>query len=219
MIVALIGIFLAMTAVSLNNSIERAGPDGMASAVVSELRAARAEATRSGMTVAVCFPNDARNLPVSRSFLVRKGEQIGATQRARSFDRDFNAGVFIGSWPGATLGPNELDSTWLAGSDLDYVLAFQPDGTLVTNGLPVLDGAVPLVVASRLTTQLGANGFFEATAISNAHTIWVDNSGGVRLQTGQTPVGVAGGGGGDLVFAADVLAPFRVPRGPQPAAS
>lgn len=184
---ALLAIFVGVTALSLRQSIHQAGPQGMAHALAADLRSARAEAQRRGCLVAVCLPCDDGATPVSRSFTLRSGEQIGDALRIRSFDRDFEAGIFVGSWPGSALDPSPGPVDWSPVTQQEYLVYFRPDGTMFTSGLPLVDGRLPLVVASNVTYQAAGDGFFAPQAVATPQTVWVDGSGAIEVVENQAP--------------------------------
>lgn len=199
-VLGIMATLLAVTGLTLMGRVQQSGARGLAYSLASELRAARGEAQRTGATTALCFPTDGRKTPVSRCFLLRKGEEQGVPGKQRVFDEDYGAGVFIGNWPGATPDPAPAPPTgWLGTSADNYVVFFRPDGTAYSNGLPLVGDRLPLVVASGLRTTAGPN-FFDAIAASDPYTVWVDRSGGVTVEERRVP-GAQLPRGGSLVFA------------------
>lgn len=200
-VLGILATLLTVTGLTLMGRVQQSGARGLAYALAADLRAARSEAQRTGALTALCFPTDARKTPVSRSFLFRKGEEQGVAGKMRLFDEDHEAGIFIGNWPGAVPDPAPAPPAgWLGASADNYVVFFRPDGTSFTNGLPLVDNRFPLVVSSGLRTTPGPS-FFNALAVSDPYTIWVERSGGVSVEERRVP-GPQLPRGGALVFAA-----------------
>jgi len=186
-VLGIMATLLAVTGLTLMGRVQQSGARGLAYAVASELRAARSEAQRTGALTALCFPTDGRKTPVSRSFLFREGSEAGVAGKMRVFDKDHNAGIFIGNWPTAvTDSAPAPPADWLASSADNYVVFFRPDGTSFTNGLPLVDNRFPLVVASEMRTMPGPS-FFNLTAATDPYTVWVERSGGVTVEERRVP--------------------------------
>ena len=188
MALALLGILIAMTTVGLRSRTEQEGPRGLAFALASELRAARAEAQKTGQTVAVCFPSDEKKNSLSRSAVVRRGAQKGAVWRSLSFESEFAATIFLGTWPGAVLQPSDVPPSWTTSIRNEIAIFFRPDGTAFSNDLPSVDGAIPVLVGSALMGNFsGPTGIL--TGAVNPQTIWVSSSGSIQVEPNKVPVG------------------------------
>ncbi len=192
------GIFVALTTVSLKRSIQQEGPRGLAYTIAADLRAARAEAQRTGSLTAYCLPNEG-NIQFSRSAVTRRGEQLGQVQKVHGYEGDFQAYIFVGGWAGAitppTLASLDLSPTWEASIEDQFTIFFRPDGTAFSPNIPSVEGQFPLVVGTAFRTGGGGGGLAGLQQVTDPFTVWVSRSGGVRVQEFLTPAGVLGPGG------------------------
>ncbi len=188
MALALLGILIAITTVSLRSRTEQEGPRGLAIALASELRAARSEAQKSGQLVAVCFPSDEKKNSLSRSAVIRRGAQKGAVWRNLSFESEFAATIFLGTWPGSELELTDLPPSWNTSTRNEIAIFFRPDGTAFSNDLPAVDGALPIVIGSALMGNFSGPTGQLAGAV-NPQTIWVSSSGSIQVEPNKVAVG------------------------------
>ena len=216
---ALIGLLLGLGILNFRSKIAREGTRGLALALASELRAARARAVTQQTFVGVCFPNEDETNPVSSSVALREGVERSSLRDVHHFDQDFDAGIFVGTWPvtgtpmGApSTGPSLISS--LTGLDpalwtgtRDYCLIFGPDGTVTSRGLPTLDGEFAFLVGNSFSHQPGSEDWFEVTAVGDPMTVLVSNSGSVRVESGAS-------GASSLPTPGDPLALARPPTLP-----
>jgi prepilin-type N-terminal cleavage/methylation domain-containing protein len=174
-------ILLSMTAVSLRPAIDMEGPQGLAYALAADLRAARAEAMRSGRTVAFSFASDGRTNSLTRSAHLRVGEQKGRIWRTLSYESEYDATIFIGRWGSAVTESFPLSNGWRVSTARETALYFGPDGRAYSEDIPCLDGRYPLLVAAALEgTFHGPEG--TVTAARNPFTIWVSQRGTCRWE-------------------------------------
>lgn len=165
-------------------SSDRLKSEGLAQALASELRAARALATRDQAEVLVALPATSGG-GVCRSFRIYVGEGRLRPLRTLGFDQEYDSYIIAATWP--TAGEWEtapsLDPARLAGLGEVNAILFRPDGTIRTN-LPRLQGMVCLAVdhAVDMTSGEGTWGVLRATASPN--TVVVTPSGVVRLEKG-----------------------------------
>ena len=193
---------------------DRAGSEGMVLVVASEVEAARAKALSSHLPVAFCLPSQNGSRPHTQSFYLMEGEVEPRATTTRLFTGDFPdsyiAAVF---WGEATLNrptragsfPADAVSTWLGSTvGQDFALVFMPDGSVMSNDLPLMDGEYRLLVASGLVTTPDSPGGnplmpipgrpqnFLLTQAYAAHTIAISPQGEVRVTPGvKNPAGVS----------------------------
>jgi hypothetical protein len=197
----IVAILLGMTISNLKFSVEKEGPRGLAFTIASDLRAARAEAQRSGKMVAVCFPSEGRTNSLSRSAVVRKGAQRGHVSKILSFGDEYDATFFLGSWPGSAVdSSHDLPISWSISTNDAMVVYFRPDGTAFSNEIPEIGGNYPLVVASSFNGSLnGPTGTLSHA--KNPHTVWVSASGSVTVDENKLPSGTLPPGESNLAIA------------------
>ncbi|MCA9778601.1 MAG: hypothetical protein KC800_17860 [Candidatus Eremiobacteraeota bacterium] len=182
-------ILLGMTASNLKFSVAKEGPRGLAYTIASELRAARAEAQRSGKIVAVCFPSEERTNSLSRSAVVRKGEQRGHIAKIMGFGDEYDATFFIGTWPGAVVDDShELPISWTISTADEMAIYFRPDGSAFSNEIPAIDGNYAIVSASGYSGSFNGPGGV-LTGAKNPSTVWVSASGSVTVDELKLPAG------------------------------
>ena len=185
-------IFAILLGLAVNNlkfSVEKEGPRGLAYTLASELRAARAEAQRSGKIVAVCFPSEERTNSLSRSAIIRKGEQRGHISKILGFGDEYDATFFIGTWPGATVNSShELPASWSISTTDEMAIYFRPDGSAFSNEIPEVDGNYAIVAASSYSGSFNGPGGV-LTGAKNPSTVWISASGSVTVDELKLPVG------------------------------
>ena len=182
---------IGITALSLRRTIDREGPRGLAYAVASDLRAARAEAQRCGSLVAYCLPKGSSpETAFARGAVTRKGEQRGDIYRVHGYKGDFDAAIFVGGWPGSapdTVPPDTLSSEWTVSLDDQYAIVFRPDGTAFSPNLPLLDGHFPLVTGHGFTLGPTVAGLPSLSQVTDPNLILVSQSGSVSVSEHKTP--------------------------------
>ena len=181
---------------TLKSGSTRAPSRGLAMAVSEEFTAARQLAISTGHPVALGIPADGS--AVGSSLYRLEGWNLPTITWSKNFAGDYpNSGFAAAQWPGggtwttnvaesvvSKLGAFDLTGQWLPASLADdSIFCFTPEGGLVTNNLPALDGRYTVVVGQNLSvsghTLNGAN---------DPVTIFVSPYGGVELVTG-TPGG------------------------------
>lgn len=192
--IVIISIFLGMTTISLRKSIEQEGPKALTYALASDIKAARAEAQRSGKLVAVCFPSDGKTNSFSQDALVRKGEQRGHVFKILSYGNEYKGYIFAGQWPGATRETHDILLGWDTATSDEMVLFFRPDGTAFSNDIPSLDGNYPLVVGSEFVSSSGGP-TGTLSAVTNPATVWISRAGTVTVDEKSVPAGTLPSGG------------------------
>lgn len=184
----LVAILLTLTSVSLRSSIDKEGPRGLAYSLASDIRAARAEAQRSGRLVGVCFPSDNKRNSLSRSALLRKGDQRGDIHRILNYGDEYKATIFLGAWPGSSVASHEIPGSWTTSTDNEFSIIFRPDGSAFSNDIPSIEGNYPVVVASGYSGSFnGAGGTLNGA--KNPFTVWVSGTGSVYVEENKLPVG------------------------------
>jgi type II secretory pathway pseudopilin PulG len=185
---------IGITALSLRRTTDQEGSRGLAFAVASDLRAARAEAQRSGALVAYCLPRS--DTPFARSAVTRKGEQRGDIYRTHGYSGDFDASIFVGGWPGAALAPGEdLPDDWQTAVTSQHAIFFRPDGTAFSSTVPRLNGHFHLLVGRGFTLAGEVAGLPSLSAVTDPNLITVSESGSVSVVERQTPAGSVPAGG------------------------
>lgn len=183
---------LGVMALSLRRTIDREGPRGLAYAVASDLRAARAEAQRSGSLVAFCLPRGTGDALFARSAVTRKGEQRADVYRTHGYDGDFDAAIFAGGWQGAAPGPPivpPLSTEWQAALDGQHAIVFRPDGSAFSPTLPRKEGHFPLLVGSAFGVGGTEAGLPTLNAVTDPFLVWISESGSVTVVENTTPIG------------------------------
>lgn len=181
-------IMLAMSFVAMRPTIEQEGPQGLAFTLAADLRAARAEAMRSGRPVAVCFASDSRTNSLTRSAYLRVGEQKGKVWRTLSYDSEFEATIFLGRWGDAVSESFNIPNGWRTSTARETAIYFSPDGRAYSEDLHALKGRYPLVVASAMEgTFNGREGTL--SAVRNPQTVWVSQRGTIEVKPGALPLG------------------------------
>ena len=184
----LVAILLTLTSVSLRSSIDKEGPRGLAYSLASDIRAARGEAQRSGRLVGICFPSDNKTNSLSRSALLRKGDQRGDIHRILNYGDEYKATIFLGTWPGSSVASHEIPGPWTTSTNNEFSIIFRPDGSAFSNELPSIEGNYPVVVASGYSgTFNGVGGTLSGA--KNPFTIWVSGTGSVYVEENKLPVG------------------------------
>lgn len=192
--IAIAAILILMTSVATRPAIDQEGPRGLAYSLAADLRAARAEAVRSGRMVAFCFASDNKTNSLSRSAYLRAGEQSGRVLRTLSYSSEYDATIFIGKWGEAERGEFPLPAGWSASTARELALFFGPDGRAFSPDILALGGRYPLVVASAMEGTFGGS---EGTlsAVRNPQTVWVSGSGSIEVTADRLPVGALPDGG------------------------
>ena len=210
----IVAILLGLAASNLKFSSQKEGPRSFAYALASDIRAARAEAQRSGKIVAVCFPSEGRTNSLSQSAILRKGEQRGHLSRIIGYGDDYDATVFLGTWPGASVdSTHEIPVGWSISTQDAMAIYFRPDGSAFSNEIPELDGNYPLVVASSYQGSMtGPNG--QISHAKNPYTVWVSASGSVSVDEGRVPGGTLPQGESTLAVAQPKLSGEPAPTAP-----
>ena len=199
-------IMMAMTTVAMRPSIEQEGARGLAYTLASDLRAARAEAIRSGHPVAFCFPSDGQTNSLSRSANIRKGDQRGEVSRSVSYASEYAATIFIGKWSGGQHDTySKISPSWKASTSRESALFFGPDGRAYSEDLAQIEGRYPLVIASTMEVHSGGPEG-ELKKARNPQTIWVAKGGAVEVEENRVPGGELPQGGTDQLAVAQ-LAP------------
>lgn len=191
---AVVGLLVGVGLLSFRQTLARQGSRGMAQILASDLRSARALAQSKNQFVSIGFPNEGHTIPTSASYVLKEGIEAGRTTRVHRLEREFDSAVFVGTWPSAVpMAPSQaknltasdslVPSVWLGGSQ-EYTLIFGPDGSMVSNGLPTINGEVALLVVSSLTASPGPSGFFQASAAGDPMTVLVSPTGVIRVVEG-----------------------------------
>ncbi len=203
--VMILSLMLGVAIRSLTSDGARASAEGLALVVTAELEAARGKAMSSRYPVAFCLPSDNGTTPQSQSFYLMEGLVQPRATVNRSFQGDFpNSVLAMVFWGSAvTLDRPGRAGSWPAGAvrdwlgdrvGQDYALVFLPDGSVMSNDLPLMDGEYRLLVCSGLSSlpetvpgrtwmPVGPQGFRLLEAFA-AHTVCISPQGEIRLESG-----------------------------------
>ncbi len=203
-VVVLTGILLGLGLYGVAGSRSRATSQGMVAVVAAEMEAARERALSSGLPVAFCLPTGDGAVPYSQSYYLMTGEAKAKVTQQRSLSGDFpQASMAVVFWDPATLTPpdsiraqSEAAAKWLDGqAGSDFAIIFMPDGTVASNGLPIMDGEYRLVVASAFDTSPDSlSGTFTGSSrrpknfrlneVFAAQTLCLSAQGEIRVESG-----------------------------------
>ena len=184
----IVAILLGLTATNLRSSVQQEGPRGLAYTLASDLRAARAEAQRSGKMVAVGFASEGRSNSLSRSAVIRKGDQRGHISRILNYGNEYKGAIFLGTWPGSQETTVDVPLGWDMSTADTTTIYFRPDGSAFSNELPAIEGNYPLVVATSFLGNLNGPSGTLSHAL-NPHTVWVSAAGSVTVDESSVPSG------------------------------
>lgn len=183
-VAALLSTLSFMLLLNVGRSSERIKSEGLARALVEELRAARALASQEQTPVVVAFPA-APGGGACRSFRVYRGEDQLQPTRTLNFDQEYQSYIFHGTWPAA--------SAWETASTVppavqslfseNHLLLFRPDGSVLTT-LPRQNGTICLLVGNALEFSGGEGLSGSLSAVQNPNTVLVQPSGSVILAKG-----------------------------------
>ncbi len=198
---------------SFGSDRARAGSEGLAQVVLAELEAAQGRSRSSRLPVAFCLPSQAGSRFTTQSFYLMEGEVTPRVSVTRSFGGEYPASVMGMVYWGssATLtrpasagsSPANAVSQWLGGRvGKDFALVFMPDGSVMSNDLPMMDNEYRLVVASGIDASpvsLGTGQMpvaarpqsFRLKSAFAAHTVRISPQGEMRVEPGIVePAGV-----------------------------
>jgi prepilin-type N-terminal cleavage/methylation domain-containing protein len=199
---------------TLRPANSRAPSRGLATAIAEEIGAARQLAMATGRPVALGMPTDSSSAVASSVYRLEGWNRPTVTW-SKGFSGDYpSCGFAAAQWSGggtwsnvvdesvvSKLGAFDLTGQWLP-SELsdDYIFCFTPEGGLVTNGLPALDGRYSIVVGQHLDISPGASGS-TVNAAKDPITVFVSPFGAVEIVTGMPGSNVPTGSGGDVTAA------------------
>ena len=156
---SLMSLIFSLGFVYMRGGVASADSHSLALVVASQLRLARQSAMATQEPVAVIFPNNGGATPLCQSLYVATGLSMAHVTQVVNFRNNHpGAELFTGVWQTTgtssfsiypTLSDQRYGSfnvtRWLGNPNMtpnpmptDYVILFQPDGTVFTNGLPFL---------------------------------------------------------------------------------
>lgn len=190
--------YLALS--SLSSAKEKVSTHGLATAVMEEFKAARQTAIKSGQPVAVGIPTDGGGQPCATSLYRIQGWNRPYVNWSAGFRGDYpGLGFAAATWsPAPPAGTPNLPATakffnfdagalaeWLPDdTEQDYIFLYLPDGSLITNGLPSVNGEYTLVIADQPNFTGAAPGNVQIAGGTNPMVIYLSPAGGVDLATG-----------------------------------
>lgn len=199
--------YLSLNAIS--PGARKASTRGMATAIVDEFRAARQLAISSGQPVAVGIPTDGGSNPQGASLYRIKGWNVPYVTWSIGFSGDYPNVTFAAAQLPTPVAPTTVTTPptakffsfdqaalaeWLPDdTEQDYIFCYLPDGSLITNNLPVSEGAYTLVVAQNPGFSGAIPSGVQLNSGEHPITLYISPAGGVEMRTG--PVGLPGGGG------------------------
>ena len=152
-----------MVGVFINGSrgIQQAGTRSLADIAAATFREARQRAITEGHPVAVMLPTDGGSRPHSQGYGIIEGDVPVITSVGNFAGEYPNACLAVGltnanaviDRPQLALASESFDfAAWAiaSGHSEDYLFCFLPDGSLVTNDLPLFDGSYQVLVSSGL---------------------------------------------------------------------
>ena len=184
-VLALFGVLALVSASGLKSGVEKGASVGLATQLSSELRAARQLAIARGYPVAVGLPRGSSE--VANSLYRLEGWNVPRVTWSVNYSGDYpSMGFAAAGWSGAsfTTAAPAAPLTKAAGFNLntwiptayqsDSLLCFAPDGSVTSNGLPLLDNRYTIVVAQDPVVSGGT-----ITAGSEPCAIFVSSNGAV----------------------------------------
>jgi hypothetical protein len=167
---------------------------GMAEEIAEELKAARQQAVSKQVPVAVAFPSNGRSTGCSQSFYLLQGVSTPHVFRAANYTGSYNEACFFwGLWGGATPEPvvapvSEVQFDLTSWGPLprpdDYLLVFTPQGTVVSNGLPVFAGREYRLLVSNGVQEGGGGLLKQPSTVSKPYTVRISKSGAITVTPG-----------------------------------
>ncbi|MFN8610049.1 MAG: hypothetical protein U0931_21080 [Vulcanimicrobiota bacterium] len=239
---ALACLMLGLGVLQLRGTRDASSSRALAMVLAEELRRARETAIASQTPVAVCLPTNSLSTPLAQKVYVATGLSMARVTRVVDFSGDFSqALLFQGTWPATASfstfpvlsgqrNSNFDASRWLRNANFgydmrrDFALVFTPEGGVVSNGLPYLQGAYHLVAASgaevnsaatpvSLTTGRSGLPNWSLVSVGNPYTISIGSNGQIAVQGGLP------GSSGSVRLVRGQLAIARNAMGNPPAAS
>ena len=210
----LLSILLLASIQNFGSSRGRASSEGMAMVIAAELEAARGKAITSRLPVAFCLPTSDGSRPYSQFYYLMEGQVEPKPTSNRNFSGDFPASYMAMVYWGSAVttsrpvkagsAPENAVSAWLGDRvKRDYAIVFMPDGSVMSNDLPLVGGEYRLVVASGLKVLAGnppghrqmpssaRPQYYELKEAFAAHTISLSPQGEIRVSAGiENPSGV-----------------------------
>ncbi len=199
---ALVVLLFAISVNALRSGAPKSSPQALAMALADRMRGARLLAIRSGHPIAIGIPATNGN-PVSTSIYRLEGWNAPHVSWSRSFSGDHPGVGFAGaSWspsagtfsngaaapPVSKFGVFNLTNWIPAAHATDAIYCFTPDGGVVTNSQPALDGRYTVVVARNLVV-----GGTQATGGGNPYVVYISTAGAVEVGTGVPGTQLFGG--------------------------
>ena len=159
-VLGLVVLVAGITLMSLKPGKDKTSSLALATALADEFRSARQLAISNGHPVAVCFPTNGGSQEVANSIYRLEGWNVPRVTWSKGFGGDYpDLGFGAARWS----GPNFTDgaplppltkaaafniTTWVPSAHRnDTVYCFTPDGGVITDNLPALDGNYTVVVA------------------------------------------------------------------------
>jgi len=179
---------------------KKASSAGLATALADEFRNARQLAIKNGHPVAIGIPSVGTG-QVADSIYQLEGWNLPSINRGRSFQGDFPGFGFSparftasGTWDVGTGAPliskfGNFDlANWIPAANAnDAVFCFTPDGGVMTNSQPTLDGRYTIIVAGNLIMSGNSAGGGDEPRV-----IYIDQAGAVEVGPGPASLGPGG---------------------------
>lgn len=211
---ALASLMVGLGALQLRGTRDSSSSRALAMVVAEELRRARETAIASQSPVAVCLPTSSLRTPLAQKLYVASGLSMARVTRVVDFSGDFSqALLFQGTWPSTSSFStyprlngqrhSGFDVTrWLRNPNFpaydmtrDFALVFTPEGGVVSNGLPCLQGSYQLVAASgAVVTPAATPGAaipgrpalpcWSLTTVGNPYTVSIGSNGQISVRGG-----------------------------------
>lgn len=221
LVMAIVALLALLSLLAINDNDSSGETNSVAGVISQELEATRQLAIRSGQPVALGIPTDNGGNNAACSLYRLKGWNTAYVVWSSSLVGEYpEVGFAACTWSGApsVAGPLALPATakyfnfgdtelqaWLPDdSKNDYVFCYLPDGSLITNGLPTVNGEYPIVVAKRGLFAGAAPGNVRIESGNVPFTVYVSSTGGTRMVNGCAGASLAAGtGSGEVSATAD----------------
>jgi len=199
----LVVLMLGISLFAMKRGDSKVSTVGLAAAVADEMRAARMLAISSGHPVALGIPTNNGSTPVANSLYRLEGWNVPRVTWSVGYGGDYpDLGFAACRWSPAsgtfTNGAAAPLLSKVTGFDLnswaptdnqsDSLFCFTPDGGLITNNLPALDGRYTIVIAKNPSIS-GTT----ITAGEEAAVVYVSPGGAVDYSKGTPGATLSGG--------------------------
>lgn len=201
--VALVGLMMGISLFAMKGGDTKVSTVGLAAAISDELRAARLLAISNGYPVAIGIPTNGGANEVANSIYRLEGWNTPRVTWSVGYGGDYpNLGFAAARWSPATgtfangIAPPPLSkvtgftiANWApTAHQSDSLFVFTPDGSVLTNNLPALDGRYTIVIAQNPTIAGGT-----ISAGQEACVVYLSAGGAIDYSKGTPGTTLSGG--------------------------